>query len=429
MREALLLLSMGFFVADSVVAADPKPAPAGEPITVGPADWPWWRGPNRNGVAEANQKVPLKWSDKENILWKAPVPGRGHGSPTVVGDQVFLATAETDKEIQSVQCLDRLTGKQLWITKVHQGGFEKKGNAKASLASSSVACDGKRVCVNFLHNAAIYTTALDREGKQLWQHKVTDYTLHQGFGSSPAIYKSLVIVSADNKGTGVLVGLDRETGKEVWKRDRPKQPNYASPIILEIGGKDQLLFIGCDLVTSLEPLTGAKIWEVKGSTTECVTSTVTDGKHIYTSGGYPRNHISAFVADGSGKLAWDNNTRVYVPSMLIKDGFLYAILDAGIAMCWKSDTGREMWKGRLTGTFSASPVLVGDKIFATNEGGKTFVIKANPKDFELLGENQLGSEVFASPAICGDCIYLRVAEMQNGQRQEMLYCIRQTAKK
>lgn len=400
-----------------------------EPIAVTAGDWPWWRGPNRNGVADPNQNPPLKWSDKENVLWKTPVPGRGHGSPTVVGDHVFLATAETDKEIQSVQCVDRLTGKQLWITKVHQGGFEKKGNAKASLASSSIACDGKRVYVNFLNNGAIYTTALDREGKQLWQHKVTDYTLHQGFGSSPAIYKSLVIVSADNKGTGVLVGLERETGKEVWKRERPKLPNYASPIILEIGGKDQLLFIGCDLVTSLEPLTGNKIWEIKGSTTECVTSTVTDGKHIYTSGGYPRNHISAIVADGSGKLAWDNGTRVYVPSMLVKDGYLYAILDAGIAMCWKADNGREMWKGRLTGTFSSSPVLVGDKIYATSESGKTFIVKASPKDFEMLGENQLGSEVFASPAICGDCIYMRVAEQQNGQRQEMLYCIKKTAKK
>ncbi|WP_020468418.1 outer membrane protein assembly factor BamB family protein [Zavarzinella formosa] len=432
MRLLFIILLMAWLVlpqAGLILAEEPNTGSAVEPITVARTDWAWWRGPNRNGVADPNQHLPLKWSEKENVLWKTPVPGRGHGAPTVVGDQVFLATAEPDKEVQSVLCVDRMTGKQLWITEVHKGGFEKKGNTKASLASSTIACDGKRLFVNFLHDAAIYTTALDRNGKQLWQKKITDYTLHQGFGSSPAVYQSLVIVSADNKGTGVIVALDRATGKEVWKVDRPKLPNYASPIILKAADKEQLLLIGCDLVTSLDPLTGKKIWEIKGSTTECVTSTVTDGKHIYTSGGYPKNHISAVVADGSGKVAWENGARVYVPSMLHKDGYLYAVLDAGIAMCWKSDTGKEIWKGRLEGTFSASPVMVGDLIFATNEAGRTFIFRAAPTELKILEENQLGNEVFASPAICGDCIYMRVANQDKGQRQEMLYCIKNAEKK
>src|SRR5207247_9556301 len=114
------------------------------PITIAPTDWPWWRGLKRDGSAAANQKLPLKWSETENVLWKSPVPGRGHGSPTVVGDQVFLATADHEDETQSVLCFDRKTGQQLWKTDVHRGGFEKQGNAKSSLASSSVACDGKR---------------------------------------------------------------------------------------------------------------------------------------------------------------------------------------------------------------------------------------------------------------------------------------------
>src|SRR5437879_1666133 len=115
------------------------PQPEAARITVGATDWPWWRGPNRNGVAVADQMPPLKWSETENVLWKSPVPGRGHGSPTVVGDQVFLATADHDDETQSVLCYDLETGKRLWQTEVHRGGFEKKGNAKASLASSAVA--------------------------------------------------------------------------------------------------------------------------------------------------------------------------------------------------------------------------------------------------------------------------------------------------
>ncbi|WLD11111.1 PQQ-binding-like beta-propeller repeat protein [Planctellipticum variicoloris] len=418
----LLLACAVLGIASPGSAADLKTP---EPVTVGPRDWPWWRGPLRNGIASSEQTPPLKWSETENVVWKTPVPGRSHGSPIVVGDQVVLAVAEPDREIQSVVCLNRNSGQVLWQTVVHEKGFEQTGkpNAKSSLASSTLACDGQRFFVNFLNAGAIYTTALDRQGKRLWQTKVSDYVLHQGFGSSPAVYESLVIVSADNKGTGAIVGLERATGKEVWRHERPKLPNYTSPIILTIGGRDQVLLTGCDLVTSLDPLTGKTLWEVEGSTTECVTSTVTDGARIFTSGGYPKNHLSAVLADGSGKLTWENNTRVYVPSMLVRDGHLYAILDAGVAMCWNSATGEEVWKGRLGGTFSSSPVLVGEHILATNEAGRTYVFKATPAAFELVGENQLGTEVFATPTVCGGRIYHRVAVQQGEERQEFVYCL------
>jgi outer membrane protein assembly factor BamB len=392
-------------------------------ITVGPDDWPWWRGPQRNGHADPNQKPPLKWSENENVFWKANVPGRGHGSPIVIGDQIFLATADSKDASQSVLCYDRKTGDVKWIEELHRGPFPKNGNAKASFASSTLACDGERLFVNFLHNNAIYTTALSRDGKRLWQTKVTDYVLHQGFASSPAVYDSLVIVSADNKGTGVIAALERATGKLVWQQERPKMPNYASPIILKVAGKDQLFFIGCELVTSLDPLTGNKNWEIKGSTTECVTSTVTDGKLIISSGGYPKGHVAAVHADGSNKVAWEIGTKVYVPSLIERNGYLYGVMDNGFALCWKFETGKEVWKERLNGNFSASPVLVGDLLYAASENGKTFVYKANPEKFELVTENQIGSDVMATPTICGGRIYMRVAVNQKGQRQEMLYCI------
>ncbi|MFM9961112.1 MAG: PQQ-binding-like beta-propeller repeat protein [Planctomycetaceae bacterium] len=422
----LTLIVLSLSVSDRSRAAEPTKADEANRIQVAPADWPWWRGPHRNGVAAADQKPPLKWSDSENVLWKSPIPGRGHGSATLVGDQVFLAIAEHDREMQSLLCLSRQTGEKLWQTELHQGAFEevlKKGNKKASLASSTPACDGQRVFINFLHNGAIYTTALNRDGKQLWQTKITDYVLHQGFGSSPALYQSLVIVSADNKGTGAIVGLDRATGREVWRQERPKVPNYTSPIILNVAGREQLFFTGCDLVTSFDPLTGKKLWEIDGSTTECVTSTVTDGQLIFTSGGYPKNHLSAVRADGSGKVVWENGSRVYVPSMLVRDGHLFSVLDAGVAMCWKCDSGAEVWKQRIGGVFSASPVLVGEHIYATNEAGQTFVFKATPAAFELVAENQLGEDVYATPTICGSRIYMRVANSVNGQRQETLYCL------
>lgn len=419
-------------IVTSTTAVSSATDPAGPSfeIEVGPADWPWWRGPTRDGIAASDQNPPTTWSDTENVLWRVPVAGRGHGSATVVGDQVFLTTADFDTQQQNVLCVDRQTGKTLWDTTVHKGGIpepgtKKAGNLKASFASTTVACDGRLVFVNFYNDGAAYTTALDRSGQQVWQTKISPYVIHQGYGSSPCLYKDLVIVSADNKGGGAIKALKRATGDLVWERKRPKKPNYPSPIILNIDRKDQLLFTGCDLVTSLNPLTGDVYWEFEGSTTECVTSTVTDGKHIFTSGGYPKNHISAVTADGSNKVVWENTVRTYVPSMLARDGHLFAVLDAGIATCRNCDTGKEAWKCRLAGTFSSSPILVGDRLYATNEDGTTFVLKVSTEGYEKLATNKLGDNVFATPTICGGRIYARVAFEQDGKRREFLYCLGQ----
>jgi outer membrane protein assembly factor BamB len=385
-------------------------------------DWPWWRGPSGTGTASPDQKPPMKWSATQNIIWKAKVPGRGHGSPTVVGEHVYLTIADRKKDQQSVMCFNRKSGKVLWNAVVHRGGI-MKGNKQASQASTTVACDGERIYVNFVNSNAVTTTALNRKGKQLWQTKIVNYKIHQGYASSPYLYKSLVLISADTKIGGAVAGLDRATGKIVWKVDRPKIPNYSSPVVVQAYGRDQLIFIGCKLVSSLEPLTGKKIWQIKGSTEECVTTTVTDGKLVYSSGGWPKNHVAAIRADGSGEIVWQNKTRVYVPSMLIQDGYLYTSADEGKAICWKADTGKEMWQERINGTFRASPILVGKHIYATNNAGKTYIFKADPNKFELIGTNQLGDESSATMAICGSRIYTRVAFKKNGNRQEMLYCI------
>ena len=394
-----------------------------EPVAHLSGDWPGWRGPGRNGIAAPDQRIPLRWSQSENVVWSSPVPGRGHGSPAVYGDQVFLATADNDQQIQSVVCYDRWTGEQRWRTDVHRGGFVPGQNGKSSNASSTVACDGERIYVNFLNDDAVRTTALSRDGKQIWQTRISGYVVHQGYGASPLLYQSLVIVAADNKGGGVLTGLDCTTGDVVWKNNRPKLPNYVSPVILHTADGDQLLHYGCDLVSSFDPLTGAQLWESAGATTESVTTAVSDGQHVFTSGGYPKNFVAAVRIDGSGQVVWENETRVYVPSMICHDGYLYAIADAGIAYCWKADTGQKAWKHRLGGSFSSSPVLVGMHILATNELGQTFVFEATPESFQLVAQNQLGDHVMASPAVCGGRIFVRVAFSDAGNRKEMLYCL------
>jgi outer membrane protein assembly factor BamB len=341
----------------------------------------------------------------------------------VTGDRIFLATADPLKQTQSVLCLDRHTGKLLWQSEIHGSSADPGKHSNSSAASSTVACDGERLFINFLNSGAVHTTALDLDGRILWQRKICDYVTHQGFGSSPVIHKSIVLVSADHRGGGIIAGLDRKTGRVVWSESRPKLPNYTTPSIVQARGREQMVLAGCNVISSFDPSTGKKLWEVNGSTEECVVTAVTDGERVFVSGGYPKNHTVAIVADGSGKVAWQNNARVYVPSMIAKAGHLYAVMDAGVAVCWKSDTGEELWKERLGGDFFASPVMAGDRIYASNVAGKTFVFEATPKTFKLLAQNQLGDEAYPSPVICGGSIFLRVAK-RGDIRQEFLYCVR-----
>ncbi len=420
--RSCILVICPVVVSSVGVTADNALSPA-VGIRFAATDWPCWRGAQGNGIASADQLPPLRWGAAENVVWKTKIPGRGHSSPIVVGDRVIVTTADEEREVQSVLCFDRSSGATRWQTTVHQGGLVRKGNKKTTQASSTAACDGQRLFVNFLNREAVYTTALDLDGKQLWQTKVSDFATHQGFGSSPALYGPFVFVTADSRGGGAVAALERARGTIVWQAPRPEKANYASATVLHAAGLDQLVVHGCDFVSSFDPLTGKKLWEIEGSTTECVTTLVTDGERVFVSGGFPRKHVQAVLADGTGKTAWENNVQVYVPSMVVKEKRLFAIQDAGVATCWKSDTGDEVWKERLGGTFTASLVMVGENIFATNESGQTYIFKANPSKFDLVAENKLGDEVYATPAICGGRIYMRVVERSGDQRQEVLYCL------
>jgi len=382
-------------------------------------DWLTWRGPNGNGSAEAEQDPPIRF---EKPKWSLDLAGRSHGTPIVAKGRVYLAAADEEKQTQSVLSFDRETGKEIWKTVVHEGGFTQKLNKKGTWASSSPATDGERIFINFVNGNSAFTTALNLEGKQLWQTKICDYKVHQAYGSSPTIYENLVIVSADNKLGGAISGLDRKTGDVIWTVKRGKEPNYPSPIVLKAAGKDQLFMTGTNKVTSIDPATGAINWEIDGATTECVTTTVTDGKRIYSSGGYPKNHVAAIEADGSGKISWETNDRIYVPSMLINDGFLFAVMDGGVAICWNAETGEQQWKARLGGNFSASPVLVGENIYAANESGTVYVFKAIISGLEVISEQKVGDAIFASPVICGGEVFLRVADFAGDKRSERLVC-------
>lgn len=393
-----------------------------EPPTFDADDWPGWRGPTQTGVA-GDVVVPTNWSETENIVWRTAVPGRGHASPAVIGNRVFLSTADEGDRTQSVLCFERDTGQRLWQTTVHNGGLPRSlGNSKSSHASASPASDGSRVFVSFLNDEAIWVTALDLDGEQLWQTEAGPFDSSYGYAASPAVYKSLVIIAADHKSGGFVAALHRKTGDVIWRKGRPAEQSYSSPLVANVAGKDQVLLCGAHLVASYDPNTGEELWSRRGTTMSCAGTMNYWGDLVLAGSGYPDSGVLCVRGDGS-EVVWENRTKLYVPSLVVYDGYVYAAGDDGVAYCWNAETGQQAWRGRLGGNFSASPIVAGGHIYVPNERGVTFVFRATPRELDVVARNPLGEESMASPVICGDRIYLRVASRENGTRRETLYAI------
>lgn len=405
----------------SEVTASPEDLPQDvPPVNVEETDWPWWRGNSRIGLA-GDQQIPTEWGPTTNILWKTAVPGRGHASPTVVGDRIFLATADEDQQTQSVLAYDRATGNPLWTKEVHSGKLPDKGHQKSTHASATLASDGERVFAVFLNGEHLHATALDFEGEIVWQEILGSFHPKFGYAASPAIYKSLVIFAADNEGGGYLTALNRATGELVWRIKRPTAASFSTPVVAEIDGKDLLVIAGCKQVAAYDPATGIQLWSVDGTAGTAVGSVIWEGNKVIASGGYPERD-TVCVNASTGEAVWHVRDHVYVPSLLIHEGYVYAVNDKGIGFCWSLADGQEQWKQRIGGNFSSSPVLVGENILITDEGGTTVVFAANPDSFKLVSKNKLGDETFASPVVVGDRLYIRTAH-RDGGRQEVLYCI------
>lgn len=392
----------------AVASAVSSQAPA---IEVADDDWPVWRG-----IAGDNKATgplpPLEWSSTKNVLWRADVPGSGHATPIVFGEQVFVATSDTSQETMSLLSFERATGKPLWTRELHRGAFMHT-HQKNSQASPTPACDGQRIFTAFTVEGALRVSAVDLVGKIVWQTEAGPFNSQHGYGSSPVLFESLVIVSGDNRGPGFLAALHRETGEIVWRVQRGNSPSYSTPIIANVAGKNQLLLSGQAHVASYDPATGDLLWEADGPASTTANTMAWNDEFVFASGGYPQNGVMAIRAE-SGKVAWENKDRGYVPSPLALGDRLLVIQDNGIALCLDAKTGKSLWKQRLGGDFSASPTLAGEYVFVPDEAGKTIVFKAASK-FEKVAENDLGDGGMASPVICGGQLFLRTSRY--------LYCI------
>lgn len=394
-------------------------------IATTPQDWAAWRGPNGNAT-QPDFEVPVNFSPTKNVVWKTDIPGRGHADPTVVGDRVFVATAEKSSTTQSVVCLDRTSGDQLWQAEVHSGGFESRMHGRSTQASNTVASDGHRAFVCFLNAGKIVLSAISFEGKVEWQTELGGFSSRFGYSASPQIHESSVIVAADHDGGGFIAAVHRVTGDILWRKSRPRESTYASPIIATVAGKKQLLICGASQVSSYDPANGEELWSCDGTTSSCVGTIVWDRDNVFATGGYPGEQTIAIKADGSSKVVWEDSIKSYVPSLLYHGGALFCVNDKGLAFCRDAANGNVHWKARLGGNYSASPVLIGQHIYAASEQGNVVVFEASTNGLEKVAENKMGDEIWASPVAAHGQLFLRVARDSGSGRQETIYSVRDT---
>jgi len=374
-------------------------------------EWPSWRGPRGDGTS-TEAGVPIRWSAGENIAWKVPIPGKGHSSPIVWGDRVFVTTCLESEKKRVLLAVDRRDGKVLWNRVVLAAPLERK-NELNSYASSTPATDGRLVYVSFLESPKIQMVAYDMEGKEVWRRSPGDFNAAHGFCSSLTLFKDMVILNGDQDAKAFIVALDKATGEERWRVDRPNRTrSYCPPLVTEAGGRTQMVLAGSKCVASYDPGTGKQFWIVDGPTEQFVASMVyTDGLFCMT-GGYPSLHILGIRPDGEGNVtgthvAWhERKNPSYVPSPIAADKWFYVISDSGMLSCIEARTGRYAYQQQVARHVSSSPVSAAGNLYFLDDDGLTMVVKAGPT-FEVVSKNALGEPCRTSPAISRGRIFVR----------------------
>ncbi len=402
-------------------------------------DWPNWRGPRGDGSSRESA-VPLDWdgTSGRNIRWKVPVPGKGHASPIVSGDRVFLVTCLEETNERVLLCYDARTGRTLWQRTVLKAPLESL-HARNTRASGTPATDGERVYVTFLEvgdktvtatNVSrprpvklgkMVVAAYDFDGNQLWLVRPGDFVSVHGYCTCPVIDGERVILNGDHDGESYLVALDRRTGKTLWKTPRQhKTRSYSTPLIRDIGSRRELVLTGSRRVAAFDPESGKRLWSIEGPTQQFVSSVVFDGKFYYLTGGFPTYHVMAVRPGGSGDVTdshvvWHvTDAKCYVPSPVVLDGYLIVPDDRGTVNCYEAATGKRLWKERLGRQYSASLVTANGLAFLLDDQGTMTAIRPGPQ-LEVVATNRLGELCRASPAISNGRWYLRGVEH--------LYCI------
>lgn len=395
-------------------------AVAQEPTT----DWPHWRGPKADGVADG-RNLPIRWSLTENHRWSVELPGWGTSSPVVYGNRVFV-TSELqvgDKKSLLTLCFDRESGQELWR---HDFGFgvNQRTHEKSNLAVNTPAVTKDAVYVAF-GNADI--ARYSHDGKLVWVSryipKFGDPKMAWGYAVSPVVLDDAVLFPWDHHtGPCFLIGLEHRTGETAWKKDRPIGTAHATPLLVEHHRQKDILVPGKNRLTAFDARTHHELWQYGGGegpfNGEIIVSPVYGDGLVFTQlWRQSAIHAIRLMADGKPpEVAWINDRPGPVePSLLYYRGLLYALMDNGVLVCLDGNTGKEHYRQRLGGNCNSSPIASDGHIFLSNNEGITFVVEAGTK-FKLLATNSLGERITASPAITGtDLIY---------RTDSQLHCIR-----
>jgi len=387
---------------------------------LGGENWTNYRGNRFDGSSDVTG-LPLTWSLTENITWQTEIHDRGHSSPVIWGNQVWLTTAAADGQKMYVLCIDRTTGKILLDQLLFSPKAPEEINALNSYASPSPVIEAGRVYISF---GTYGTTCIDTKTfKQLWIRSDINCTHEVGAGSSPVLYQDKLILTMDGNDVQYLIALDKATGKTVWKTTRTTdyldlkplvKKAFSTPRIITYKGEDQLVSVGARNTMSLNPHTGEPIWKIdkyKGFSAAWMPAT--DGEHVYVNTGYGTTELIAIKLGGKGDIT---NTHVtwrkskgfgHMSSPLLINNRLYVMSDESLMGCIDTKTGNYKWKTRMKGKFSAASLYVGGHIYTFSREGKTVVYK--PGDtFEQRYENQLdASGLMATPAIAGKAFFIR----------------------
>jgi outer membrane protein assembly factor BamB len=414
---------LAFFAGVSEVRTSGPPA---EPIFAEAAptdaDWPWWRGTLGTQVVEsadatAAGRTPLLASP-EQCRWKTPLAGSGHSTPCLWSSKLFLSVDEPIEKSVSLLCVEAARGSVLWRTTL-EAGARPEIHAKNTHASAGPATDGTCVYVPTVADETLWVSAVDFNGRVLWKKAAGPYASEWGYGSSPTLYQSLVIVAGESRGTSLeriagisfLAALNRRTGEIVWRIKRPPGDSFGTPLVARTAGRDQLLLAGKQAVTAYDPLTGDELWVCRWSAERTANTVAFDERNVYASATHTSPEVVCIRADGSGEvtethLVWRQKKGACdVPSPVVHHGRLYLAGDDGVLACLDAGTGKQVWQRRLGGNFSASPLLVGRQLVCGGEDGALSIVALD--DGRVIARQTLDGEVFASPVFAGNRLYLR----------------------
>ena len=441
------------------------PGSSSTPSSVGAdMNWPQWRGPSGNGVALAGNP-PIEWSEEKNVVWKIPVPGRGHSTPIIWGEQLFLLTAVPENGTADVSIpllnskqvfgqqrsgrgggrggfgapieakehdfvtisYDRTTGEELWRRSARKEtpheGMSGMGSSEHGYASGSPVTDGTHL-YSYFGSRGLYCYGMD--GELVWEKDLGDMKTRNAFGegASPALAGDVLVIVWDEEGDSFIYALDKNSGEILWKKPRNERSSWSTPSIIEFEDQTQVVVNGTEAVRSYDLKSGDLIWECSGQTANAIPSPVHQDGIVIAMSGFRGNALHAIQLGKKGVLTdtdavvWSHDRGTpYVPSPLLFDDKLwFCQKNDGILSCFGATSGEAFYSQERLGIRGvyASPIAAGNRVYIAGRDGNTVVVE-NSTQFKILKTNRLEEKFDASPVVVGDYLYLR--------GQNNLYCI------